>query len=109
MAKYHRAQRSSLRPEEKLSLRFVKFRALSILSNMTFQTYTVDWDRTGPKLGHVVGRLIDGGQRFIANHGNELTLSMLANAELEPIGMKGLVDVGPDGRNLFTISPSAKL
>lgn len=78
-------------------------------SNMTCQTYTVDWNRTGPKLGHVVGRLIDGGQRFIANHGNELTLSMLVNAELEPIGMKGFVDIGPDGRNLFVISPSAKL
>jgi hypothetical protein len=53
--------------------------------------------------------MINGEQRFIANHGNELTLSMLANTELEPIGMKGFVDVGPDGRNFFTISPSAKL
>ncbi|WZH46882.1 TLP1_add_C domain-containing protein [Fusarium acuminatum] len=73
------------------------------------ETYTVDWDRTGPKLGHIVGRMIDDGKRFISNHGNELTLSMLANTELEPIGMKGFVDVGPDGRNLFTISPSVKL
>jgi hypothetical protein len=76
---------------------------------MTCQTYTVDWDRTGPKLGHVVGRLIDGGQRFIANHGNELTLSTLANTKVEPIGMKGSVSNGSDGRNLFTITPSAKL
>lgn len=81
----------------------------SIPSNTTRKTYTVDWDRNGPKLSHVVGRLIDDGKRFIANHGNELTLSTLANTELEPIGMKGFVDVGPDGRNLFTISPGAKL
>jgi hypothetical protein len=74
-----------------------------------FQTYTVDHDRNGPKLGHIVGRLVESGQRFIANHGDGVTLSALVSTSTEPIGMKGFVEVGPDGRNLFTVAPSVKL
>ncbi|RBR26855.1 uncharacterized protein FIESC28_00436 [Fusarium coffeatum] len=73
------------------------------------ETYTVDHDRSGPKLGHVVGKLTETGQRFIANHADEFTLSTLVSTTTEPIGMKGFVEVGSDGRNLFTIQPSVKL
>ncbi|KAM0392051.1 hypothetical protein ACHAQC_006867 [Fusarium culmorum] len=73
------------------------------------ETYTVDHDRSGPKLGHIVGRLVETGDRFIANHGDEMTLSALVSTSAEPIGMKGFVEVGPDGRNVFTVDPSVKL
>ncbi|KAL6914781.1 hypothetical protein FSST1_012541 [Fusarium sambucinum] len=73
------------------------------------ETYTVDHDRSGPKLGHIVGRLIETGERFIANHGDEMTLSALVSTFTEPIGMKGFVKVGSDGRNLFIVDPPAKL
>ncbi|KAF4945262.1 hypothetical protein FGADI_12082 [Fusarium gaditjirri] len=72
------------------------------------ETYTVDYDRKGPKLGHVVGRLVEDGQRFIANHGDEHTLATLASTNGEPIGLKGHVSRS-DGRNLFTLSACAKL
>ncbi|RKL16032.1 hypothetical protein BFJ68_g5281 [Fusarium oxysporum] len=73
------------------------------------ETYTVDYDRKGPKLGHVIGRLVENGQRFIANHGDEHTLATLVSTNGEPIGMKGRVSRADDGRNLFTLSASAKL
>ncbi|RKL51692.1 hypothetical protein BFJ70_g409 [Fusarium oxysporum] len=73
------------------------------------ETYTVDYDRKGPKLGHVIGRLVENGQRFIANHGDEHTLATLVSTNGEPIGMKGRVSGADDGRNLFTLSASAKL
>ncbi|RGP78817.1 hypothetical protein FLONG3_3015 [Fusarium longipes] len=73
------------------------------------ETYTVDHDRSGPKLGHIVGRLVESGHRFIANHGDGITLTALVSTTIEPIGMRGHVEVGPDGRNIFTIAPSAKL
>lgn len=69
----------------------------------------MDHDRSGPKLGHVVGRLTETGQRFIANHANEFTLSTLVSATAESIGMRGFVEIGSDGRNLFKIRPSVKL
>ncbi|CAG1980575.1 unnamed protein product [Fusarium graminearum] len=73
------------------------------------ETYTVDHDRSGPKLGHIIGRLVETGHRFIANHGDEMTLSALVSTSSELIGMKGFVEVGPDGRNVFTVDPSVKL
>ncbi|KAJ4252398.1 hypothetical protein NW762_010996 [Fusarium torreyae] len=73
------------------------------------ESYTVDFDRTGPKLGHIVGRLLENGHRFIANHGDETTLSTLASNKVEPIGLQGLVLMAPGGRNLFSIKPSVKL
>jgi hypothetical protein len=69
----------------------------------------VDHDRSGPKLGHVVGRLTETGQRFIANHADEFTLSTIVSTQTEPIGMKGFVEFGSGGKNLFTIRPSVKL
>ncbi|VTO91863.1 unnamed protein product [Fusarium graminearum] len=73
------------------------------------ETYTVDHDRSGPKLGHIIGRLVETGDRFIANHGDEMTLSALVSTSSELIGMKGFVEVGPNGRNVFTVDPSVKL
>jgi hypothetical protein len=73
------------------------------------ETYTVDFSRKGtPTLGHIVGRLPDGS-RFIANHGDEVTLEVLAKQTQEPIGMRGEVRPGEDGRNLFYIPRGAML
>jgi hypothetical protein len=69
----------------------------------------VDYDRKGPKLGHIIGRLVENGQRFIANHGDEHTLATLASTNGEPIGLKGHVEIAADSRNLFTLTASAKL
>ncbi|KAF2763700.1 hypothetical protein EJ03DRAFT_58393 [Teratosphaeria nubilosa] len=69
----------------------------------TIETYTVEFGKDGkPKMGHVVGRLNGDGKRFLANHGDEKTLRELSNWEVEPIGRRGRVCVGEDGRNLFT-------
>lgn len=81
----------------------------SMTSLTPSQTYTVDHDRSGPKLGHIIGRLVETGDRFIANHGDEMTLSALVSTSSELIGMKGFVEVGPNGRNVFTVDPSVKL
>jgi hypothetical protein len=66
------------------------------------ETYTVQFARDGkPETGHVVGRLRGDGRRFIANDGDESTLSQLASRVTEPIGRRGWVWKGEDGRNLF--------
>ena len=76
------------------------------------ETYTVDWDRKGvPERGHIVGRLVGSGERFVANHGDERTLKFLAQAGKEPVGMKGTVRRDPkeEGRNLFVLEEGARL
>ena len=66
------------------------------------ETYTVDFAKDGkPLLGHVVGRLIHSGKRFLANHGSEKTLMELASKTREPIGRLGTVKVGDAGKNIF--------
>ena len=74
------------------------------------ETYTVDFERNGkPVLGHVVGKLICNGKRFLANHANEKTLMDLCSSTTEPIGRKGNVKAGENGRNLFTFEYGALL
>lgn len=74
------------------------------------ETYTVDFGRDGrPALGHVVGRLVGNGKRFLANHGNAKTLNELSSSTNEPIGRPGNVKSGKDGRNLFSFEPGEKL
>jgi hypothetical protein len=74
------------------------------------QTYTVEYSRDGiPTLGHVVGRLERDGHRFIANHGDHITLSTLADTTKESIGLCGMVKRAEDGRNLFYVENSSKL
>ncbi|KFY70258.1 hypothetical protein V499_09320 [Pseudogymnoascus sp. VKM F-103] len=73
----------------------------------TIETYTVDFNRDGtPGTGHVVGRLLSG-ERFLANHADEETLSQLIGNE-EPVGRRGWVR-NEDGVNLFSFEKKAKL
>ncbi|KAI0142978.1 thiolase [Xylariaceae sp. FL1272] len=56
------------------------------------ETYTVEFNRDGkPETGHLVGRLKSNGHRFIANHGDERTLTQLASTLEEQIGKSGWV------------------
>lgn len=74
------------------------------------ETYTVAFDRQGrPQLGHIVGRLVRNGHRFLANHGNSSTLQTLASPNVEPIGLHGFVCQDNDGRNLFHLKQDSKL
>ena len=74
------------------------------------QTYTIEFARDGrPETGFVVGRLSVNGHRFIANHADQNTLQQLASRTKEPIGRKGWVRTGDDGRNLFYFEQTVKL
>ena len=74
------------------------------------ETYTVEFNRDGtPETGLVIGRMWNNGHRFIANHADERTLLQLASGTKEPIGRRGLVRTGEDGRNLFSFEKSVKL
>jgi len=74
------------------------------------QTYTVDFDRDGsPKLGHIIGRLVSNDHRFVANHGDTITLSQLSNGLKEPIGRQGLVKSDKTGKNLFVFHKESQL
>jgi hypothetical protein len=50
---------------------------------------------------YIVGRLQSNNHRFVANHGNALTLKQLLDSKEEKIGKIGYVVNGSDGRNLF--------
>jgi hypothetical protein len=57
----------------------------------------------------IVGRLGENQHRLLANHVDAFTLSELTDASREPIGRKGLVRPGKDGRHLFKLSNQAKM
>jgi hypothetical protein len=57
----------------------------------------------------VVGRMRNNGHRFIANHADHSALQQLASRTKEPIGRRGWVRTGDDGRNLFSFERSTKL
>ncbi|KAF2013187.1 hypothetical protein BU24DRAFT_424190 [Aaosphaeria arxii CBS 175.79] len=70
------------------------------------ETYTVEFKRDGsPLRGHVVGRLKSDGRRFLANHGDERTLRVMAEGAVEIVGKKGWVkqDADRKGRGLFVL------
>jgi hypothetical protein len=76
------------------------------------ETYTVEFGRDGqPLRGHVVGRLKATGERFLANHGDETTLSQMAGRKGEIVGKTGYVwqDEKKEGRGLFAFDKPAKL
>ncbi|TWU70895.1 hypothetical protein ED733_001662 [Metarhizium rileyi] len=74
------------------------------------ETYTIEYNRDGtPGTGLIVGRQRGTGRRFLANHGDDQTLSQLANTSTEHIGKFGTVRVGEDGRNLFFLDVKTKL
>ncbi|EFY87154.1 thiolase [Metarhizium acridum CQMa 102] len=76
----------------------------------TIETYTIEYNRDGtPGVGLIVGRLRGTGQRFLANHGDDQTLSRLATTATEHIGKTGRVRTGDDGRNLFFLDAMTKL
>lgn len=67
------------------------------------ETYTVEYNRTGqPERGYIIGRLANGA-RFVANtpDGDTDTYILLTDGHVEPIGLKGHVVPGADGRNIF--------
>ncbi|KAH7123788.1 acetyl-CoA acetyltransferase-like protein [Dendryphion nanum] len=68
------------------------------------ETYTVEFAKSGkPLRGYIVGRLSGDGRRFLANHGDENTLLLMASGNEEIVGKKGSVrrDGEREGRNLF--------
>ena len=69
----------------------------------------MEFQRDGsPLRGYVVGRL-NGGERFVANHGDESTLVQLASSVKEQVGRVVWVKVGEDGRNLFVFERGVRL
>ena len=65
------------------------------------ETYTVVHDRNGPNIGIVMGRLDEGGGRFVAHTPNDLsTLQDLMDRE--SLNRPGSVVTGADGMNIFT-------
>ncbi|KAM0693083.1 hypothetical protein Q7P36_007640 [Cladosporium allicinum] len=72
----------------------------------TIETYTVDYARdNSPLRGHIVGRLVSNGHRFIANHADEKTLLALSSMTEESVGKKGRVwsEKTEGGRNVFKL------
>lgn len=98
----------------KRRLRYVDLKVVKTLPFLIMwhgQTYTVEYNRDGSTLrGHIVGRLASNGHRFVANHADDATLEQLSSHEIEPIGRRGKVKTGDDGRNLFAfVAETAKL
>jgi hypothetical protein len=58
----------------------------------SLQTYTVQYNRDGsPQAGFILGRMRNGGGRFIANAGDAATLKDLTSKVNEQIGRQGWV------------------
>jgi hypothetical protein len=86
--------------------------AVAAQGEAVVETYTVEFKRDGtPLRGHVVGRLKSGGKRFLANHGDEVTLKQMAGGKNEIVGKRGWVwqDGENKGRGLFAFDKPAKL
>jgi hypothetical protein len=79
------------------------------------ETYTVQFDRQGnPEMAFVIGRLKGNGYRFVANHGDQLTLQELASPGEEQIGKVGYVETRRDASgdpesNAFSLGPRPKI
>ena len=96
-------------PDELSSLPDSEIEALAN-GEAVIETYTVDFGRDGkPILGHVVGRLVESGKRFIANHGSDWTLAELSSGSREQIGRSGRVRLVEGGRNVFTFEREERL
>ncbi|KAF2035702.1 hypothetical protein EK21DRAFT_96357 [Setomelanomma holmii] len=86
--------------------------ALDAQGECVVETYTVEFGRVGkPARGYVVGRLKEGGKRFLANCGDEQTLRVMVSGKGEVVGRKGWVwqDSERKGRGLFMFEKPAKL
>ncbi|EJD54224.1 thiolase, partial [Auricularia subglabra TFB-10046 SS5] len=69
----------------------------------TIEAYTVDFNRDGtPKRAYIIGRLEHNGRRFVANHGDRMTLRQLASWDEEPVGKNGWVSM-EGARNVFRL------
>ena len=76
------------------------------------ETYTIEFRRNGaPLRGHIVGRTKRDNKRFLANHGDEATLRLMAGGTGEIVGKSGWVwrDEENKGRLLFGFDKPAKL
>ena len=76
---------------------------LDVRSINSTQTYTVEFNRDNtPLRAYIVARLKNSGHRFVANHGDNGTLTQMSWGEGEKIGRVGRVR--NDGeRNLFVL------
>ena len=74
----------------------IEVRLLHFIFSLTMltdeQTYTVEFGRNGqPSRAYIIGRLERNSHRFLANEGDQQTLSWLASSVEEPIGKQGYV------------------
>ncbi|RMZ66726.1 acetyl- acetyltransferase [Pyrenophora seminiperda CCB06] len=86
--------------------------AMEAEGEVVVETYTVEFKRDGaPLRGHVVGRVKKDDKRFLANHGDEATLMLMASGKGEIVGKSGWVwrDEEKKGRLLFGFDRPAKL
>jgi hypothetical protein len=80
-----------------------------------FKTYTIEFNRNGtPLRAYIVGRLVSTNHRFLANEGNQSTLSCLSSSKEEQIGKLGTVRTGSleesgQRRNLFVFHTACRL
>ncbi|OAF98899.1 acetyl-CoA acetyltransferase-like protein [Paraphaeosphaeria sporulosa] len=76
------------------------------------ETYTVEFNRDGtPLRGYIVGRLKSNSKRFLANHGDEMTLRQMAEGAGEVVGRAGWVvqDGEKEGRSLFSFDRTSRI
>ncbi|KAG9188271.1 hypothetical protein G6011_02194 [Alternaria panax] len=64
--------------------------ALDPKGEAVIETYTVEFNRDGsPLRGHVIGRLKSSNRRFLANHGDDITMRRMASVSGELVGKSG--------------------
>ena len=67
----------------------------------TVETYTVEYERDGrPRGGVVVGRLHDGGRRFLARVAPDDAATLAALADEDPLGRTVTVTSGEKGNRV---------
>ncbi|KAK6378801.1 hypothetical protein LTS17_006504 [Exophiala oligosperma] len=82
------------------------------LGEAFIETYTVEFNRDGsPDQAFIIGRLGSSGRRFVANHGDAVTLNQLSNTSRLHVGRKGYVfpDNKSPERNRFSLEPVAQI
>lgn len=101
-------------PEHCEQLEKDNFEAIAPEGEAKIEAYTIDYSRKGePKRGHVIGRLLTNGHRFIANHADDHTLRILSDmSKGEVVGRKGRVfqhTEEDERQNLFTLTSEQRM
>jgi hypothetical protein len=83
----------------------------SVANQYSLQTDTVQHNRDGsPQASFILGRMQKGGESFIANAGDAITLKDLASKVNEQIGRQGWVSNDKKKeRNSFVLQKGGKL